>query len=40
MRDCGMFSGSIDDALDHLYVVNRSILTFFNGTQPERSKPG
>jgi len=39
-RDRGMFFGSIHNTLDHICVVNRSILTFLNGTLPERTPPG
>ena len=39
-RDRGMFFGSIHNTLDHICVVNRSILTFLDGTLPERSAPG
>ena len=39
-RDRGMFFGSIHNTLDHICVVNRSILTFLNGTLPERNPPG
>ncbi|MEM0947240.1 MAG: DinB family protein [Pseudomonadota bacterium] len=39
-RDSGMFFGSIHNTLDHICVVNRSILTFINGTMPERIPPG
>ena len=35
-----MFFGSIHNTLDHISVVNRSILTFLNGTLPERNPPG
>ena len=35
-----MFFGSIHNTLDHICVVNRSILTFLNGTLPERNPPG
>ena len=36
-RDRGMYFGSIHNTLDHICVVNRSILTFLNGNLPERS---
>ncbi|MDV4169647.1 DinB family protein [Rhodovulum sp. FJ3] len=39
-RDRGMFFGSIHNTLDHICVVNRSILTLLNGTLPERNPPG
>lgn len=39
-RDRGMFFGSIHSTLDHICVVNRSILTFLNGTLPERNPRG
>ena len=39
-RDRGLFFGSIHNTLDHICVVNRSILTFLNGTLPERNPPG
>lgn len=39
-RDRGMFFGSIHNSLDHICVVNRSILTFLEGTLPERNPPG
>lgn len=38
--DRGMFFGSIHNTLDHICVVNRSILTFLNGTLPERNARG
>lgn len=31
-----MFFGSIHNTLDHICVVNRSILTFLNGALPDR----
>ncbi|MGH1355384.1 MAG: DinB family protein [Thalassovita sp.] len=40
LRDRGMFFGSIHKTLDHICVVNRSILTFLNGTLPDRNPPG
>ncbi len=39
-RDRGMFFGSIHNTLDHICVVNRSILAFLDGTLPERNPPG
>lgn len=36
MRDRGMFFGSIHNTLDHICVVNRTILTFLDGVLPER----
>ena len=39
-RDRGMFFGSIHNTLDHICVVNRSILTFLDGALPERNPPG
>lgn len=38
--DRGMFFGSIHKTLDHICMVNRSILTFLNGTLPDRNPPG
>ena len=38
--DRGMFFGSIHKTLDHMCVVNRSILTFLDGTLPDRNSPG
>lgn len=40
MRHRGMFFGSIHNTLDHVCVVNRSILTFLNGALPDRNPPG
>jgi uncharacterized damage-inducible protein DinB len=37
--DRGMFFGSIHNTLDHICVVNQSILTFLNGSLPERDLP-
>ncbi len=39
-RDRGMYFGSIHNTLDHICVVNRSILTFINGALPDRNPPG
>lgn len=39
-RDRGMYFSSIHNTLDHICVVNRSILTFLNGTLPDRNPPG
>lgn len=39
-RDRGMFFSSVHNTLDHICVVNRSILTFLDGTLPERNPPG
>lgn len=39
-RDRGLFFGSIHNTLDHICSVNRSILTFIDGTMPERTPPG
>ncbi|WP_306140795.1 DinB family protein [Roseibium sp. MMSF_3412] len=39
-RDRGLFFGSIHKTLDHICVVNRRILTFLDGTLPERSPRG
>ena len=38
--DRGMFFGSIHNTLDHICVVNRSILTFLDGVFPERNPQG
>ena len=35
-----MFFGSIHNTLEHICVVNRSILMFLKGTLPERNPPG
>lgn len=40
LRDRGMFFGSIHNTLDHICVVNRSILSFLDGDMPERVPPG
>lgn len=39
-RDRGMYFRSIHNTLDHICVVNGSILTFLNGDLPERTAPG
>lgn len=39
-RDRGMFFGSIHNTLDHVCVVNRTILTFVHGVLPERIRRG
>lgn len=39
-QDRGMFFGSIHNTLDHICMVNRPILTFLNGTLPERNPAG
>ena len=39
-QERGMFFGSIHNTLDHICVVNRRILTFLDGTLPERSPRG
>lgn len=39
-RDRGMFFGSMHATLDHICVVNHSILTLLNGTLPDRNPPG
>lgn len=39
-RDRRMFFGSIHNTLDHICVVNRSILTFLDGILPERNPLG
>lgn len=39
-RNRGLFFGSIHHTLDHICVVNRSILTFLDGTMPERVPRG
>lgn len=38
--DRGMYFGSVHNTLDHICVVNRSILTFLNGTLPEMHPQG
>ena len=38
--DRGMFFGSIHNTLDHICVVNRFILTFLDGTLPDRNPTG
>ncbi len=38
-RDRSLFFGSIHHTLDHMCVVNRSILTFLDGTMPDRILP-
>ena len=38
--DRGLFFGSIHQTLDHICVVNRSILTFIDGVMPARTPPG
>lgn len=39
-RELGMFFGSIHNTLDHICVVNRTILTFLDGVLPERTPRG
>lgn len=39
-KDRGMFFGSIHSTLDHICVVNRSILTLLNGTLPKQNSSG
>lgn len=39
-RDRGLFFGTIHHTLDHICMVNRSILTFLDGTMPARIPPG
>lgn len=39
-RDRSMFFGSIHNTLDHICVVNHSILSFLDGGLPERRTPG
>ncbi|MEM8836984.1 MAG: DinB family protein [Pseudomonadota bacterium] len=36
LRDRGLFFKSIHQTLDHICMINRSILTFLDGTRPER----
>ena len=38
-RDRRMFFGSIHNTLDHICVVNRSILAFLSGSLPDRNPP-
>lgn len=40
VRDRGLFFGAIHNTLDHICVVNRAILTYIDGTMPERTRPG
>ncbi|MAI45159.1 MAG: hypothetical protein CBC34_004415 [Hyphomicrobiaceae bacterium TMED74] len=37
VRDRGLFFGSIHHTLDHICLINQSILTFLNGTMPARN---
>lgn len=39
LRDRGLFFSSIHHTLDHICLVNRSILTFLGGVMPERTSP-